>query len=241
MINRIITTIILIAAALSVSSCQDEPDLAKDAKTVDVYYNTRIDGMEDIYIYINEHFFESAFDRWIFKDLDTDASLTLPVVEEGSDRAMIFSGHYYQFTESCKWSIIDNENVYLCGSKYYGVYVDSFVYGKNKNRIGVRLKYVENIATIPGMLKSDSTIELSLKHGKGSSVSYTFDKDFIVGQDYSVTDLNFSHVAKYISAKAEGNKVTITNNSEMGGQVQVRIGIRKGNIGSFILFKLRVN
>lgn len=240
MINRIITTIILIAAALTFSSCQDEPDIAKDVKTVDVYYNTRIEGMEDIYIYVSENFFE-AFDSWIFKDLGTGASLTLPVVEEGSDKATIISGHYYQFTESCKWSIIDNENVYLCGSKYYGVYVDSYMYGKHNNRIGVRLKYVENISTVPGMLKSDSTIELSMKHGKGSSVSYTFDKDFIVGQDYRVTDLNFSHVAKYISVKADGNKVTITNNSEMGGQVQVRIGVRKGNIGSFILFKLRVN
>lgn len=245
MINRIITTIILIAAALTFSSCQDEPDIAKDVKTVDLYdeYHCVNKFFEDTDIFLlneSDVDFYSSNKRWYIKDLGSEASLTDALDRIGNISAVVIPGHYYHFINRNSWIMFDGEDSYCCGAKYYGVYVDSFIYDEGMNQIGVRLTYIENFVSMPGLMDEGSTIELLIKHGKGASTTYTFAKDVIVSQLF-VENLNSSHIAQYLNITVTGNSITITNNSEIGGQARVYLRLKKGNVFTYIYLKVKAS
>lgn len=219
--------------SFTVVSCKDddEPSVPVDAISVNMIASdgeTTIGG-SDVYISSHMNFSTS---QCAIADLGKKGGFDKnPSLTQIGQEVAVTPGHFYQIFLTGNIRTIAGARAVPVDVNFYNVYVDSWIYDKDKNAIGAKVSYSECYPRIKQLPEWGTAIDLPLKPKNSNDntevAEYSFPKGCVIDGNIDVSDFKDSYMKDKLNIIIEENSISFSNDSwTPGGKVQVVLSVR---------------
>ena len=244
--NKILGTLIVFIAITGVScSDDDEPQIPANAIQLNMMIGDSESTIGGSDVYINTSVNFTTYNCGI-ADLGKKGSLNQnPNLSQIAQQVAVTPGNFYQITLAGDIRTIAGARALPIKSNYYNVYVDSWIYDKDNDISGAKVKYAEcfpNVytdilpewgTTFPVYLKSwDSSVY-------GEYATYTFDKNVKIDSGYTVyaSEEGNTDLRDNIQVTIQNNEIKFSNSSYTPyGKAVVIVNIRYESLYTQVQF-----
>ncbi|MBD5280361.1 MAG: DUF5036 family protein [Bacteroides sp.] len=236
--NKQLASLILFFAIFAVScSNDDEPQIPTNAISLNMMAGdseTTISGSD---VFINASLnFESSYCG--IADLGKRGGFNQnPNLSQIAQEVAVTPGHYYQITLANNFRTVAGVRAYPIKTNYYNVYVDSWIYDKDKDIAGAKVSFTECYPEIKQLPKWDEKIvvnkekEYDIYNNSYYTVSYSFPKgcmiDDAVGAYYSD---GYRDLTDRLDFKINGNQMVLRYPDLSNNDPYVELLVRFDNV-----------
>lgn len=227
---------ILSIGCLFVSGCSsddDEPQIPNNSITLNMMNDSQtVIGGSDVYINSANNFTTTTCG---IVDLGSKGSFRQnPDLSQIAQQVAVTPGNYYQILLAQDIATVAGERAYPLNTNFYSVYVDSWLYNRDKEISGAKIVYAECFPETKKLPEWDSTIEIYLSgwHNNEEYGSYSFETGVEIDPSFNVYDFEYSELSKYIKIDTNGHLITFTNTSGFSGKVEIIAYVRYESVFS---------
>ncbi len=235
---------ILSSLSLFMTACSDddEPNIPDNAITVNLMNSdnggTTI-GESDVHINASNNF-QSSYCGIV--DLGRKGNFNQnPDLSQIAREVAVSPGNFYQIVMAGDIKEIAGARAFPVTGTYYNLYVDSWIYDRDKAISGAKVRYAECTPTPVNIPEWDTSYPIFLKSWddgrSGEHATYTFDKKVKIGTNYDIYDAVGSDLCRSLTVKIIDNKIELTNTSYTpGGKAEVVMYVRQESLYTRVHF-----
>lgn len=242
--NKLLVILISCLSLVAIScGNDDDPKMPTNALALNMTIgdrNTTIGGSD---VYINSSLNFTTSNSGI-ADLGKKGGFNKnPNLTQIAQEVAVTPGYFYQIISGRTIRTVAGERAYPIYDNYYNVYVDSWIYDKDKNISGAKINYTECVPKIKQLPEWDSIIELTLKpkpEDKNVEVAeYTFPKGCEIDDNMEVSDFDYSDMKDRIDIDLKGNRISFSNSSwTPGAKIRVILLVRYESVYTRVLLNV---
>ncbi len=232
--NKQIIFLISLFAIFAVScSNDDEPQIPTNAISLNMMAGdseTTIGG-SDVFINASNNFASSYCG---IADLGKRGGFNQnPNLSQIAQEAAVTPGNFYQITLAQDIRTVAGYRAYPINANYYNVYVDSWIYDKDKDISGAKVRFAECYPKIKQLPKWDERIAVNkeLNDAYYCTVSYSFPKGCMIDDavDAYYSD-GYENLTDRLDFKINGNHLVLTYPDLSNNDPYVKLLVRYDNV-----------
>lgn len=228
--RNLLITISLLALFAMFSCDKDEPQLPDNALSLNMMSgdsNTTI-GSSDVYINHSNNFTSQYYG---IANLGNKGIDTTPNLSQIATEAAVTPGNYYQIIDADDVKIIAGERAIAVNSFFYNVYVDSWIYSKENNMAGAKIRYAEYYPETNKLPEWDATIQVKLKYRDAEEwAEYIFPEGCHIDSNYYFEYSDEYDLSETLNVKITDNRISFSQNLYAArGKTRLEIRVRYGN------------
>lgn len=241
-----VTLFALLAISTIACSNNDEPNIPSNALTLNMMIGDRgtAIGGSDVIIDESSNFSTS---RCAIADLGTKSGFGQnPNLTQIAQNVAITPGNFYQIALVSDIETVAEARAMPLNANYYNVYVDSWIYNKDNDIVGAKIKYAESYPQYKNLPEWGKTIDVKLnmtKEQTGEAATYSFPKGCKIDSEYDIDDQNGSYdLARNLNVEIKDNQIKFSNTyPASGGIVPVKVLVRYESTYTKVYFNVKTS
>ena len=241
-----VTLFALLAISTIACSNNDEPKIPTNALTLNMMIGDRgtAIGGSDVIIDESSNFSTS---RCAIADLGTKSGFGQnPNLTQIAQNVAIPPGNFYQIALVSDIETVAEARAMPLNANYYNVYVDSWIYNKDNDIVGAKIKYAESYPQYKNLPEWGKTIDLKLNKNKAQTeetAAYSFPKGCKIDSEYDIDDQNGSYdLARNLNVEIKDNQIKFSNTyPASGGTVPVKVLVRYESTYTKVYFNVKTS
>ncbi len=234
--NIIIPFLSVSCLFISACSSNDEPKIPANTITLNMMNDTEGQttiGGSDVYINSANNFTTNTCG---IVNLGSNGNFNQnPNLSQIAQEVAVIPGDYYQIVLASDIKNIAGQRAYPLNTNFYSVYVDSWIYDKDKEISGAKIEYAECFPETKKLPDWDSVINIELHSGwndQNEYATYSFAPDVEIDPYFEIYDFEYSDLSDYLKVDSSRNLMTFTNTSNHRGKVEIIVRVRYESIFS---------
>lgn len=241
-----VTLFALLAISTIACSNNDEPKIPTNALTLNMMIGDRgtAIGGSDVIIDESSNFSTS---RCAIADLGTKSGFGQnPNLTQIAQNVAITPGNFYQIALVSDIETVAEARAMPLNANYYNVYVDSWIYNKDNDIVGAKIKYAESYPQYKNLPEWGKTIDVKLnmtKEQTGEAATYSFPKGCKIDSEYDIDYQKGSYdLAHHLNIEITDNQIKFSNTyPTSGGTVPVEVLVRYESTYTKVYFNVKTS
>lgn len=241
-----VTLFALLAISTIACSNNDEPNIPSNALTLNMMIGDRgtAIGGSDVIIDESSNFSTS---RCAIADLGTKSGFGQnPNLTQIAQNVAITPGNFYQIALVSDIETVAEARAMPLNANYYNVYVDSWIYNKDNDIVGAKIKYAESYPQYKNLPEWGKTIDVKLnmtKEQTGEAATYSFPKGCKIDSEYDIDYQKGSYdLARNLNVEIKDNQIKFSNTyPTSGGTVPVKVLVRYESTYTKVYFNVKTS
>ena len=238
--NRLFVPFLFICC-LFLTACSDdnEPAIPSDALSLNMLVgdNETTIGGSDVFINNSRNFISS---RCGIADLGKKGAFNRnPNLSQVAQEVAVTPGHYYQIMPAGDIRTVAGERAHPINSNYYNVYVDSWIYDKDREIEGAKVRFAECFPKSDKLPEWGAEIKNFDIYNDGSRFEYSFEKGVIVDPNCNIYNYEGSTIGDHIKVDVRDNNIIFNVSGYYYGTAEVIVNVRYESMYSRVRFVIK--
>lgn len=241
-----VTLFALLAISAVACSDDDEPKIPANALSLNMMIGDRgtAIGGSDVIIDESSNFSTS---RCAIADLGTKSGFGQnPNLTQIAQNVAITPGNFYQIALVSDIETVAEARAMPLNANYYNVYVESWIYNKDNDIVGAKIKYAESYPQYKNLPEWGKAIDVKLNMNReqtGEATTYSFPKGCKIDSEYDIDYQKGSYdLAHHLNVEIKDNQIKFSNTyPASGGTVPVEVLVRYESTYTKVYFNVKTS